>query len=400
MHHASFSTTHGQVSVKASWVRHGRKGGKNRQSRSVPSEDSSEVAQPETRRPPATSNPTFLRNMSGKLVLITGVSGFIAGHVALAFLEAGYRVRGYVTARAEKLKKLNQVVSVPGLEFTQINDVATDDFTEALKDVDILVHVASPLSGKGSVDELLTSAINGTLNVLKQAVAAGVEKIVVTSSIAAAYTPGASAGAVISDSQWGQVTREEVPAHASDDFFVYSSSKILAERAVWKLAREHPNVDVATILPAFVFGPFPQHFPFPSSPSALGTNGAIYKLINGQVPPLLSPFVVDVRDVAKAHLLAVSVPRVPKGGDLDQKRFLVCSGVYTWKDVATDMRKSRPGLKTPSPENIPTMSGNLSTVDTTRAREVLGMKEWITPKKTVEDAVDSLVEAQKTWATL
>ncbi|TFK62391.1 hypothetical protein BDN72DRAFT_777134, partial [Pluteus cervinus] len=109
---------------------------------------------------------------------------------------------------------------------------------------------------------------------------------------------------------------------------------------------------------------------------------------------------VDVRDVAKAHLLAVSVPRVPKGGDLDQKRFLVCSGVYTWKDTAADMRKSRPGLKTPSPDNIPTMSGNLSTVDTTRAREVLGMKEWITPKKTVEDAVDSLVEAQKTWATL
>ncbi len=63
------------------------------------------------------------------------------------------------TARAEKLKKLNQAVNVPGLEFTQIDDVATDDFTIALKDVDILVHVASPLAGRGNVDETLTVSI-------------------------------------------------------------------------------------------------------------------------------------------------------------------------------------------------------------------------------------------------
>ncbi|TFK62519.1 NAD(P)-binding protein, partial [Pluteus cervinus] len=336
---------------------------------------------------------------------VTGVSGFIAGHVALAFLEAGYRVRGYSnrTARAEKLKKLNQVINVPGLEFTQIDDVATDDFTEALKDVDILVHVASPLAGKGSVDETLTSAVNGTLNALKQAVAAGIEKIVVTSSIAAVYTPGtgrAFDGGIISDSQWGQITREEVHAHASDDFFVYASSKILAERAVWKFAQENPQVDIATVLPSFVYGPFPEHFPLPSSPNALGTNRIVFNLISGEVPIPSSPFVVDVRDVAKAHVLALSVPRVPEGGDLEQKRFLVASSVYTWRDAAADLKKSRPGLKILSPEDIPALPGNFSTVDTTRAREVLGIKEWITPKKTVEDAVDSLVEAQKTWATL
>ncbi|KAG6819145.1 hypothetical protein H0H93_014920 [Arthromyces matolae] len=70
--------------------------------------------------------------MSGKLVLVTGVTGFIAGHVANQLLDAGYRVRG--TARRNKLETLRETVKITGLEFVQVDDVATTDFTEALED--------------------------------------------------------------------------------------------------------------------------------------------------------------------------------------------------------------------------------------------------------------------------
>ncbi|KAG6805160.1 hypothetical protein H0H93_005502, partial [Arthromyces matolae] len=59
------------------------------------------------------------------------------------------------TTRGAKVKVLTETVKVPGLEFVGIDDIATGDFSEALKDVDAIVHVASPLPGRTSVDDTL-----------------------------------------------------------------------------------------------------------------------------------------------------------------------------------------------------------------------------------------------------
>ncbi|TFK65960.1 NAD(P)-binding protein [Pluteus cervinus] len=338
--------------------------------------------------------------MSGKLVLVTGVTGFIAGHVALAFLEAGYRVRG--TTRGAKAKALAESIKVSGLEFARIDDVATSNFSEALKDVDILVHVASPLPGMASVDETLNTAVDGTLNVLKQAAAVGIEKIVVTSSISAVLPVGdllhGFKGLTISDSDWGTVTKEQVYAKAKDPFYVYFASKILAERAVWQFAKEHPEVDIATILPSFVFGPYAPHFPLPSSPEGLGTNSFIRALMTPNPPLQPPPWFVDVRDVAKAHLKVVSVPRVRVGDDIEKKRFLINGWIYTWRDAAADLNARRPDVITAAQGDFTPLPGPVSTLDTTRAREILGMTTWIDPRRTVEETVDSLRETHKTWA--
>ncbi|KAF8879115.1 hypothetical protein BD779DRAFT_1789028 [Infundibulicybe gibba] len=307
--------------------------------------------------------------MSGKLVLVTGVSGFIAGHVADALLEAGYRVRG--TARGAKVAQLTAKNKVSGLEFAQVDDVATSDITDALKGVDILMHVASPLAGKAPVDDTLNTAIDGTLNVLKQAAAAGIEKMVVTSSFGTLKP--AFAGLTLSEKDWGEVTREEVHAKADDPLFVYFASKILAERAAWNFAKENPRVDLATDSsklttispPGFVFGPFSPNYPLPTA-ETLGTNGLIYALMTGGHPPGIPPFFVDVRDVAKGHVLALNQPRKP----LEEKRYIVNAANYPWKDAVADVTAKFP--------------------------QVLGIK-WIAPKKTMEDAVNTLLECQKVW---
>ncbi|KAF8642472.1 hypothetical protein AX16_009473 [Volvariella volvacea WC 439] len=328
---------------------------------------------------------------------VTGVTGFIAGHIALQLLEQGYRVRG--TIRGAKVNKLKETIKLPGLEFVQINDVATGDFTEALKDVEAIVHVASPLPGKASADDTLNSAIDGTLNIVKQAEALGIYKVVVTSSYVSVLEPSfqpAFQGIELSDSDWGEVTRSQVLERADDAYYVYFASKLLAERALWDYLKDHPKFDVATILPVYVFGPFAEPFPFPTPAAlALGTNGYIWNIINSRVPHQGPPFFVDVRDVAKAHVRALSVPPSPTP---EAKRFMVNAGKYTWKQATQYINRTRPEIKTPTLEAFGEFPGPLSTLVTTRAKEVLGLDKYVEFEKTIDDAIESLYAASKTWA--
>ncbi|KAF8996110.1 hypothetical protein BDQ17DRAFT_1364736 [Cyathus striatus] len=319
--------------------------------------------------------------MSGKLALVTGVTGFIAGHVVDQLLQKGYRVRG--TVRGSKIESLRKTVNVPRIEFTQVDDIAKGDLSEALKGVDVVLHVASPLPGQASVDDTLSSAVDGTLNVVKQAEKAGIGKIVVTSSFVTLLHPSfqaAFSGITLTESNWGEVTIDETRAQAGNPFFVYCASKILAEKALWDFARQHPKLDIATILPGFVFGPYAPHFPYPSTGSGLGTNGFPYAVIN---------------DVAKAHVLAIDLPRA----EPEEKRFNVNWGDYTWKQVAEYLKTAHPTLtKVADPATYVGLPGTLSTLDTSKSRKVLGL-EYISPEKTLDDFVENIKEVEKGWAT-
>ncbi|KAF5309799.1 hypothetical protein D9611_013644 [Ephemerocybe angulata] len=152
--------------------------------------------------------------MTSQLILVTGVTGFIAGHVVEQLLRTGYRVRG--TARSAKVALL-QKTNVSNLEYVAIDDVAVSDFTEALKGVDAVVHVASPLPGKASVEETIKTAIEGSLNVLRQAEKAGIKKFVVTSSFGSVLESSLKAsfaGLNFTDSDWAPTAHEDVLANS------------------------------------------------------------------------------------------------------------------------------------------------------------------------------------------
>jgi len=330
---------------------------------------------------------------TGKLVLVTGATGFIAGHVVDKFLEAGYRVRG--TTRGSKVKFLTDTIQRPGLEFVQVDDVAASDLTAALKDVYAVIHVASPLPSRASVDDTLKTAEEGTLNVLKQAATAGIEKIVVTSSVGAILDPDfhtAYGGTGLSDSDWGEVTREQVYVKADDPVYVYFASKILAEKVAWNFAKEHPEIDLATILPVYVYGPFSRTFPYPSL-NNLGTDRHIYSVITGESTTQSPPWVVDVRDIAQGHVLALSLPRAAP----EQKRFLLCGGNLTWKEAAAYLNTVRPEIKTLPQNKFDDLPGKPTPLDVSRSIKVLGL-DYIKPEKMVLDTVDSLIEIQKSQA--
>ena len=155
------------------------------------------------------------------------------------------------------------------------------------------------------------------------------------------------------------------------------------------------------MLPPFVYGP-----PIlPLSKSNLGTVGFIYELIAGEagrpLPYQIPPFHVDVRDIARAHVRALELPPPAAGEKLEDRRFLISSSdIMTWDVAAKHLFEARPALRDrlPAFDKAAELPGPLSKNDTTRAKKVLGITEYIDWRKTLEDTVDSLLEAEKTWA--
>jgi nucleoside-diphosphate-sugar epimerase len=129
--------------------------------------------------------------MSTPLVFITGATGFIGSHVALAVLKAGYRVRLSIRDPKQEtvLRARYSEFDKKSVEVSLVPDVSKQEYYDtALKDVDYVFHLASPLPApSGELKKYyIDPAVNGTLAVLRAACAyPQIKKVVVMSSIAA-----------------------------------------------------------------------------------------------------------------------------------------------------------------------------------------------------------------------
>ncbi|THH12756.1 hypothetical protein EW146_g7395 [Bondarzewia mesenterica] len=335
-------------------------------------------------------------------VVVTGASGFIGSHIVLELLGSGYRVR--LLARGEKATILRSTIAKDNAkaEVVEIKDIATDDLTTAFQGAGAVIHVASPTAGRADPESALTSALEGTMNVLKQAMEHKVNKVVLTATWAATITPGDRtkvwSGGKFTENDWGRVTREQILDGTHDSLWVYVATKIMAEQAAWRFAEEHRELDLASINPPFVYGPFVKGLAVPGK-TGLGSNGLLYQLIAGEkgrpLPVQLSPYFCDVRDVATAHVLALSVPPAQ---DVQSKRFLISGGHILWKDAVQFLANERPDLadRLPSLENTPPLPGPLSSIDTSRAKAVLGLAQYIGWEETVTDSFYDLLSAETT----
>ena len=125
-------------------------------------------------------------------VLVTGGSGFLAGHCIRALLEAGHDVRTTLRA-AGREAGLRQALAQAGLDPGSRLQIAICDllsdagWDEAAAGCSHVLHVASPLAAAAPrhEDELIRPAREGTLRVLRAARRAGVRRVVMTSSFAA-----------------------------------------------------------------------------------------------------------------------------------------------------------------------------------------------------------------------
>lgn len=239
-------------------------------------------------------------------MLVTGGSGFVSIHCIAQALEQGYRVRTTVRSKDKETKVINALAKLPvdatKVEF-RIADLLKDEgWPEALANVALVLHVASPFPATQPADEneLIRPAVEGTLRVLRAAKAAGtVKRVVVTSSVAAVAYGTPFAGRPYTESDWSDVEGK------GSSITAYAKSKTLAEEAAWKFIKEEGgSMELATVNPAGIFGP-PLIIPTEST-----TCGIIKQMLTGAFPmiPNISFGLVDVRDTAALLLLAATKP--------------------------------------------------------------------------------------------
>lgn len=236
-------------------------------------------------------------------VVLTGGTGYLGSQILMYLLENNYEVR--LTAR-DKSKTTNELSHLLSnypelLSVCEADLMQEGSFDEVMQGAKGVIHCASPfkISGiKNPRKELIEPAVKGTINVLNAANdSKTVLKVVLTSSIAAVYGDAVDKQLIEKDSfdesHWNKTS--------SISHQPYSYSKTLAEEEAWKLA-EKANFQLITINPGFILGPTPTKRS-DSESIALMLDVLSGKFSSG-IPPLYFGF-VDVRDCARAHLLAL-----------------------------------------------------------------------------------------------
>lgn len=260
-------------------------------------------------------------------VLVTGIGGFLAGHVCLQLLRQGYWVRGSL----RNIGKCDAIRSQLGahaagelqrLSFVQADLDADDGWREAVEGCRYVIHTASPFPpGFPKNDRaLIETAREGALRVLGAARRARVERVVLTSSVAA--TNHGDGQAPFTEENW---TDPESPRATP-----YYKSKTLTERAAWAFAHE-AGLDLTVINPSVILGPLLGR--------DFGTSvGLIYHLMTGHFEgiPRFGFSVADVRDVADAHIRAMTNPAA--GGH----RFIVGGRFFWLKELVALLARTFP----------------------------------------------------------
>ncbi len=264
-------------------------------------------------------------------VLVTGISGFIGGHVALELLKQGYRVRGSVRdpARVDAVRATlgRAGADLDRLEFVALDLLADDGWDAAMDGVRYLQHTASPFVTAMPADRmaLVRPAVEGTRRALAAALGATVERVVVTSSVAAImYGHDRARTAPFTAADWTDLGGRDINA--------YVESKTRAEHEAWGImdgAERHD--DLTTINPGVVFGPLLDGDP--------GTSvGLLARMFDGSLPVAarIGLVIVDVRDVAAAHAAAMVAPAV-RG-----QRLPMGAGTRSLLEIAAILRTALP----------------------------------------------------------
>ncbi|TFY80096.1 hypothetical protein EWM64_g3914 [Hericium alpestre] len=330
-----------------------------------------------------------------KTVVVTGASGFLGSVVVDQLLDAGYTVRGIV--RSGKAQRMKDACASFGNKFSVaiIDDLATANFTEAFKGADALIHTASPLPGAASAEVIIKVShfLSGFyLRAVDYARKAGIKKVVVTASVASLGHPAESqSGKTFTENDARRGPATGLPADAR-----LRCIQEAGRGGLWNYAKEHPELDVATVHPGFIFGHTGrgQVIDVPAD----GTNAFVYSLINGPKgrslePQAAPPGYVHVADAAAAHGLALKTPKSDK-----PKRIVNVGGEFMWKQAVEYLYEARPELR----DRLPVISEGYKASleewchwDASSSKRIIGFSKFKDWKTTLNDTIDDILAREK-----
>jgi dihydroflavonol-4-reductase len=266
------------------------------------------------------------------VVCVTGASGFIGTHVVEALVDAGYRVRGTVRDPGDAAR-VGHLHGLEGVELVAADLRSASDFDAAVAGCEALIHTASAvlLTAEDPQRDIVDVAVAGTRHAIGAAIRAGVPRIVQTSSVAALIDEARPDTHVFTEADWNESATVRTDA--------YGVSKREAERAARALVDAVPAASRPTLVaicPAFVLGPVRARIHLRTSPAL------VRDLLSGRFPaaPNLAFGVVDVRDVAAAHLAAMRHPS-------PSERYLCSTASRSVPELSRALRALHPDSKAP-----------------------------------------------------
>ncbi|MDG1783907.1 MAG: aldehyde reductase [Porticoccaceae bacterium] len=310
-------------------------------------------------------------------VLVTGATGFIGLHCIKQLLDRGYSVNGTLRSQDRQAEVLDSLernnTPTRHLSLFEVDLNRDSGWDSAIRDCNYVLHVASPfVLTDEDEDFFVKPAVEGVQRALKFSKKHNVKKVILTSSFAAIHETLNDRQESFDEEDWSNPNKPGIS--------FYAKSKTMAELAAWEfMEMENPDFSLAVINPVLVMGP--------SLSKDVGTSNSLVKnMINGSVPgtPKIHIGIVDVRDVASVHILAM------ESSSADGERIIVSEKELWVHEVAAILRDA--GFnKTPKVEfpkwlmkvvalfrkdlalMVP-MIGKRRDVSSSKARELLGWK--------------------------
>ncbi|XP_024516399.1 cinnamoyl-CoA reductase 1-like [Selaginella moellendorffii] len=259
----------------------------------------------------------------GKIVCVTGANGFIASWIVCKLLQRGYTVRGTV----RNPEKCGHLLGLDGakerLTLFKADLLSYESLLPAFRGCYGVFHTACPVAFQfDNPDDVLGPAIQGTENVMAACSNEKVQRVVMTSSGAAIVAdPNRPKDKVVDESCWSD--SEACKERKS----WYSLAKTESEKLAWKFAKEK-GLDLIVICPVMVFGPILQ-------PTSNTTVEALKNIIKGSSIPNSWVRLVDVRDVAESHIVALE-------NEAASGRYFCFAHCIHYKDVVSVLAKKFP----------------------------------------------------------
>eukprot|EP01083_Nonionella_stella_P047811 127961_1 len=284
-------------------------------------------------------------DINSETVVVTGANGYIAGHIIKELLARGYNVRGTVRSlsNTSKYEYLYQFVHPNNdksqLQFYEAELTSNKNWPNILKGCDYIIHTASPMHTPSNQRTKLSNSyfmepnLKGMKIILNECAATKtIKRFIYTTGVSTSLVPHKDI-MIYDANNW---TDLEKPDGYYGELDKYIRSKTVTEKYLWSFIERNENIDlfesVTTISPLLVIGPFLN------IREQKPTDLCIKMILNGEYGaylPQINWSLVDVRDVALAHVNAMTMDK----DIVHKQRYILGHQYISCKNIALLLRQ-------------------------------------------------------------